>query len=150
MHYDTIIIGTGPAGEGAAMHLAKAGKKVAIVEKYKIGGSNTHWGTIPSKALRHAVERYEELINYPIFETPQNPDIHQYLKMAEKTICKQEQLRTNFYENNEVDIYFGTAQFLSAKKIEILEKKRTSLSANYFIIATGTSPYRPKISALIF
>ena len=143
MHYDTIIIGTGPAGEGAAMHLAKAGKKVAIVEKYKIGGSNTHWGTIPSKALRHAVERYEELINYPIFETPQNPDIHQYLKMAEKTICKQEQLRTNFYENNEVDIYFGTAQFLSAKKIEILEKKRTSLSANYFIIATGTSPYRP-------
>ena len=51
MHYDTVIIGTGPAGEGAAMHLAKTGKKVAVIEKYKIGGSNTHWGTIPSKAL---------------------------------------------------------------------------------------------------
>ena len=103
MHYDIVIIGTGPAGEGAAMHLAKAGKKVAIIEKYKIGGSNTHWGTIPSKALRHAVERYEELANYPIFDTPQTPDINQYLKMAENTICKQEQLRTSFYENNGVE-----------------------------------------------
>ena len=62
----------------------------------------------------------------------QNPGI-----LGQKKICKH-----NFYENNEVDIYFGTAQFLSAKKIEILEKKRT-ISANYFIIATGTSPYRP-------
>ena len=144
MHYDTVIIGTGPAGEGAAMHLAKTGKKVAVIEKYKIGGSNTHWGTIPSKALRHAVERYEELLNYPIFETPQNPEIHKYLKMAENTIYKQEKLRTNFYENNKVDVYFGTAQFLSSKKIEILEKKKTTVDADNFIIATGTSPYRPQ------
>ena len=56
--YDAIIIGTGPGGEGVAMQLAKAGKNVAVVEKHTtVGGGCTHWGTIPSKALRHSVSR---------------------------------------------------------------------------------------------
>ena len=53
---DTIVIGTGPAGEGAAMKLAKAGQRVAVVEAHsQVGGGCTHWGTIPSKALRHNI-----------------------------------------------------------------------------------------------
>ncbi|PTU04579.1 NAD(P)(+) transhydrogenase, partial [Pseudomonas sp. HMWF031] len=45
-HYDAIVIGTGPGGEGVAMQLAKAGKKVAVVERYEaVGGGCTHWGT---------------------------------------------------------------------------------------------------------
>ena len=56
--YDVIVVGTGPGGEGAAMKACKEGKKVAIIEKYKeVGGGCTHWGTIPSKALRQAVQR---------------------------------------------------------------------------------------------
>lgn len=55
--YDTLIIGSGPAGEGAAMRLAKAGKRAGIIEKHdQIGGGCTHWGTIPSKALRHSIQ----------------------------------------------------------------------------------------------
>ena len=57
-HYDAIVIGTGPAGEGAAMSLAKGGKRVAVVERHaEVGGGCTHWGTIPSKTLRHAVQQ---------------------------------------------------------------------------------------------
>ncbi|TMO89390.1 NAD(P)(+) transhydrogenase, partial [Pseudoalteromonas sp. S3260] len=54
--YDAIIIGTGPGGEGTAMNLAKSNKKVAVIERQQaVGGGCVHWGTIPSKALRHSV-----------------------------------------------------------------------------------------------
>ena len=50
-HYDAIVIGSGPAGEGAALKLAKSGKHVAIIEDQPaIGGNCIHRGTIPSKA----------------------------------------------------------------------------------------------------
>ncbi|MEW7981584.1 MAG: FAD-dependent oxidoreductase, partial [gamma proteobacterium symbiont of Phacoides pectinatus] len=48
--YEAIVIGSGPGGEGAAMKLNKAGKRVAIVGMHQqVGGGCTHWGTIPSK-----------------------------------------------------------------------------------------------------
>ena len=55
--YDVVVIGSGPAGEGAAMSAAKKGKRVAVVEEQDtVGGNCTHKGTIPSKALRHSVK----------------------------------------------------------------------------------------------
>ena len=64
-HFDVIIIGSGPGGEGAAMGLTKAGFNVAIIEREdSVGGGCTHWGTIPSKALRHAVSRIIEFNHY--------------------------------------------------------------------------------------
>ncbi|HAB91577.1 MAG TPA: NAD(P)(+) transhydrogenase, partial [Pseudomonas sp.] len=57
-NYDVVILGSGPAGEGAAMNAAKAGRKVAVVESRGVlGGNSTHLGTIPSKALRHSVRQ---------------------------------------------------------------------------------------------
>ena len=54
-HYDCIVIGTGPAGQKAAIQAAKLGKNVAIIEKSKVvGGAQINTGTIPSKALREA------------------------------------------------------------------------------------------------
>ena len=68
MHpYDLIVIGSGPAGEGAAMQAAKAKKRVAVIENYeRVGGGCTHWGTIPSKALRHATQVLVELRRHPL------------------------------------------------------------------------------------
>ena len=55
-NYDVVVLGSGPAGEGAAMNAAKAGRKVAMVDsRRQVGGNCTHLGTIPSKALRHSV-----------------------------------------------------------------------------------------------
>ena len=60
--FDFIVIGSGPAGEGAAMQAAKASKSVALIERHQsVGGGCVHWGTIPSKVLRHAVQRLLEI-----------------------------------------------------------------------------------------
>ncbi|MCG8619474.1 MAG: FAD-dependent oxidoreductase, partial [Desulfobacterales bacterium] len=76
--YDAIVIGSGPAGEGAAMKLAKIGKDVAVVERYaRVGGGCTHWGTIPSKALRHAIQMAGELRQNTVFKKLTNGGLNQ-------------------------------------------------------------------------
>ena len=53
-NYDVVVLGSGPAGEGAAMNAAKAGRKVAMVDsRRQVGGNCTHLGTIPYNAMRH-------------------------------------------------------------------------------------------------
>ena len=66
-HFDVAVIGSGPAGEGAAMQCAKDGKRVAIIElNPELGGECLHRGTIPSKALRHSIQRYIESMSNPL------------------------------------------------------------------------------------
>ena len=66
--YDLVVIGSGPGGEGAAMQAAKGGRTVAMVERYyKVGGGCTHWGTIPSKALRHSIFQLTEANRNPLY-----------------------------------------------------------------------------------
>ena len=53
--FDVVVVGGGPGGERAAIQAAKAGRRVALVERENvIGGMRVNWGTIPSKTLRHA------------------------------------------------------------------------------------------------
>ena len=55
-HYDMLVIGSGPAGQKAAIQAAKVGKKVGIIERKAVGGGSCiNTGTIPSKSLRDAV-----------------------------------------------------------------------------------------------
>ena len=55
--FDVLVIGTGPGGEGAAMKCSKEGLNVAVIDDdAEPGGNCTHRGTIPSKALRHAIQ----------------------------------------------------------------------------------------------
>ena len=67
-NYDVVVLGSGPAGEGAAMNAAKAGRKVAMVDsRRQVGGNCTHLGTIPSKALRHSVRQILQFNTNPMF-----------------------------------------------------------------------------------
>ena len=61
LHYDVVVIGSGPAGEKAAMQASKLKKQVALIEKLpRIGGASLHTGTVPSQSLRETVIRSEE------------------------------------------------------------------------------------------
>ena len=56
LHYDIVVIGSGPAGEKAAMQASKLKKQVALVENLtRLGGASLHTGTVPSKSLRETV-----------------------------------------------------------------------------------------------
>ncbi|GAD90986.1 Si-specific NAD(P)(+) transhydrogenase [Vibrio halioticoli] len=148
-HFDVIVIGSGPGGEGAAMGLTKAGFNVAIIEKEKsVGGGCTHWGTIPSKALRHAVSRFTEFNNNPLFSKNNrsfDASFDDILSHAKTVIDKQTTLRQGFYDRNQCTLIFGAAQFSDANTVKVtLEDGRTEhYSADRFVIATGSRPYHP-------
>ncbi|EGR4675282.1 Si-specific NAD(P)(+) transhydrogenase [Vibrio parahaemolyticus] len=147
-HYDVIVIGSGPGGEGAAMGLTKAGLNVAIVEKESsVGGGCTHWGTIPSKALRHAVSRIIEFNSNPLFcrnNTSLHATFSDILGHAKTVIDKQTRLRQGFYDRNDCTLLFGTARFIDTHSIAVMQNDGTeeTYSADKFVIATGSRPYR--------
>lgn len=147
-HYDVVVIGAGPAGEGAAMSAAKGHKKVAVIEdKDVVGGNCTHVGTIPSKALRHSVKQIITFNTNTMFRDIGEPrwfSFPRVLKSAEKVISKQVKLRTQFYARNRVDLYAGKAYFLDQNRVEIRGGQSSDvLHAEDIIIASGSRPYKP-------
>jgi len=148
-HFDAIIIGSGPAGEGAAMTLVKAGQSVAMIERHEeVGGGCTHWGTIPSKSLRHSVQKLADYRNDSLFlEMVGDIDVTypELLRSATKVIGKQVSMRRSFYARNRVKTITGHAHFTDTNTVEIDQSgSGTQLyTANKFVVATGSRPYRP-------
>ncbi len=148
--YDLVVIGAGPAGEGAAMRASKNGLNVAVVdEKNSVGGNCAHLGTIPSKALRHAVKQIITFNTDPMFRDIGEPrwfSFPKVLKRTERIIAKQAHLRTSFYARNRVKLYFGRARFRDDHSIEVVKKDGSieTLIAKNFVIATGSRPYHPE------
>ncbi|SEQ68770.1 NAD(P) transhydrogenase [Amphritea atlantica] len=147
--YDVIVIGSGPAGEGAAMNAAKKGRRVAVIESQdSVGGNCTHKGTIPSKALRHSVKQIIEFNTNPMFRDIGEPrwfSFPKVLKRAEKVISNQVMMRTNFYARNRIDLFFGQAEFADKNTVLVTGtvKGNETLRAKNIIIATGSRPYKP-------
>ncbi len=147
--YDAIVIGTGPGGEGAAMGLAKTGKSVAVVERHSaVGGGCTHWGTIPSKALRQSVSQLIHFNTNPLFSESgreKHFTFPQILKHAEGVIRQQTRLRAGFYDRNRVQLIKGEASFVDKHTLCITypDGSTQNITAQTIVIATGSRPYRP-------
>jgi NAD(P) transhydrogenase len=138
--YDVIVIGSGPGGEGAAMTAVKGGRRVAVIDQdLEVGGSCTHRGTIPSKALRHTIQQLASEANGA------DPEYTEIIRKADRVIRSQVQLRTGFYERNRVDVICGRATFVDAHCIEVaaVNGAQHRLRADRIVLATGSRPYRP-------
>ena len=148
-HFDLVIIGSGPAGESAAINARKHGLSVAIVDARKIvGGNCTHQGTIPSKTLRHSVHSMMKFNRNPLFRAisePKQLSFKQVMESVEDVIKKQVHMRSRFYSRNDVRLFHGLASFVDNKTLRLQHEGEadTHLTAEKFIIATGSRPYRP-------
>jgi NAD(P) transhydrogenase len=147
--YDVIVIGSGPGGEGAAMQVAKAGQQVAVIDEYpRVGGNCTHYGTIPSKALRQAIQRLTQFRGDPLYRAAcreaqlSYPDL---LNTAKRVIDSQVNLRTGFYDRNAVDVIQGRAAFVDANTVDVTDAtgQAERHCADKFVVATGCRPYHP-------
>ncbi|MCX2523691.1 Si-specific NAD(P)(+) transhydrogenase [Larsenimonas rhizosphaerae] len=148
-NYDVVVIGSGPAGESAALNAAKHGKRVAVIEaQSSVGGNCTHKGTIPSKALRHAVKQIIEFNTNKLFREVGEPrwfSFSRVLEHSRRVVDQQVEMRTNFYAHNRVDLFFGTARFQDESTIVVRDNHDgvEELKTQQVVIATGSRPYRP-------
>jgi NAD(P) transhydrogenase len=125
-HYDIAVIGSGPGGEGAAMTAAKGGRRVAVIDAdAEVGGSCTHRGTIPSKALRHAIQRLAG-------ESGADPDYGELIRKAEGVIRNQVRLRSGFYERNHVEVIAGRATLADPHTIEVMARAIAAVRTRSF------------------
>ena len=148
-HYDMLVIGSGPAGQKAAIQAAKIGKKVGIIERKRVaGGICINTGTIPSKSLREAVlflsgfrQRNLYGASYRVKKDITFEDLAQrcdHVIKAEQEVIQNQLLR------NSVDFIIGTASFLDAHRLAIKQESETNEhTADYIVIAVGTEPARP-------
>lgn len=148
-HYDLLVIGTGPAGQKAAVQAAKLTKKVGLIErKAVVGGVCINTGTIPSKSLREAVlylsgfrQRSLYGASYRLKKTITIEDL---ITRTNHVITSQIQTVRDQMARNRVEMLAGSASFLDPHRIQI-EHPAGSMehSADFILIAAGTEPARP-------
>lgn len=148
--YDLIVIGSGPSGRAAAIQAGKLGRRILVVDRRdRLGGVSVHTGTIPSKTLRETVlnltgwrERSFYGRGYRAREEIGAEDLKARLHM---TLDHEVDLLEHQFNRNHVDTLSGAAHFKGPNEIEVeTEAGDTSkLTADKFVIATGTHTFRP-------
>jgi dihydrolipoamide dehydrogenase len=145
MSYDLIVIGTGPGGYVCAIRAAQLGLKVAVVEKRKThGGTCLNVGCIPSKALLHASELFEEAGH--AFETMGIKVGKPKLDLAAMQAFKDQGVEGNvkgvefLLKKNKIDAFHGTGRILAAGQVEVKSEDGQSqvLETRAIVIATGS------------
>lgn len=147
--YDLIVIGSGAGGSAAATIAARAGKNVAIIEADTFGGDSPNWSDVPTKALLHAAQLYDEARHGARFGLRSGALGYNYpsLRAWKDLAVKRTGAGGNrkFYENEGIATIQGTAHFLSPHEISV---NRKHVSAEYFLVATGSHWVAPNIQGL--
>ena len=149
--YDLICIGSGPAGQRAAVQAAKLGKKAAVIEKQQcIGGACIETGTIPSKTFREAVRR---LYTQPPLDGPDadmyaprmRPTMPQLLSHVGRVMQREMQTIRDALGRNDVELLHGLASFVEPHtvRVDAVHGYRL-LTAEHIVLAVGTQPSKPQ------
>ena len=149
--YDLIVVGSGPAGQRAAVQAAKLGKRVAIIERnFQVGGVSVHTGTIPSKTIREAVlyltgfrQRGFYGMSHRERERITPEDVLDRVKI---TLSNQVEVMRAQLSRNGVEVINGEAKFVDKHTLEINRAtgETSLLKTNFVLLTCGTRPYRPE------
>src|SRR5205809_6397361 len=146
---DMAVIGTGPAGQKAAIQAAKLGKRVMLVERdLVLGGACINTGTIPSKALREAVLHLVAMGRGPFYQdgraTKREITFDDLTCRCESIMRTEREVIRGHLLGNEVELVWGEAQFEDPHTIRIVHGSGSEVvRAQHVVIATGTVPTRP-------
>lgn len=144
--YDLIVIGSGPAGEKGAAQAAYFGKSVALVEREPVlGGACVNTGTIPSKTLRESALHLSGFRQRGFMKamdvTMTSVTIDDFMYRKQLVLEKEWMRIDENLRRHSIDRFQGTARFVSPTRIAVGDE---ILDGKFFLIATGSSPYRPK------
>lgn len=149
LNYDLAVIGTGPAGQRAAINAAKMGKRVVIIDRtHAVGGACIHTGTIPSKAMREAVLHLTGFRMRGIYgmsyQVKSDITMHDLIFRCEHVIRNEMDVIKAQMRRNNVEMRIGHARFVDPHRLAIHgPQSREEITADYIIIATGSRPARP-------
>lgn len=144
--FDLIVIGSGPAGQRAAIQGAKLGKKVALIEQRDvIGGCCINTGTIPSKTMREAVLHLSGYYYQAIYGI--NYRVKDKITMADLSFRVQHVIKTEIdvtqaqLSRNGIEMLTGTACFTDPTHLRVTNSRgQSDYEAASIVIATGTKP----------
>jgi NAD(P) transhydrogenase len=151
MQYDLLIIGSGPAGQKAAIAAAKQNWSVCVVERQRelLGGVSLHTGTIPSKTIREAILHLTGYRQRDVYD--ENYRRKREITMSElrRKMCRVNQLEWEVLQDqfarNRVTVMWGEAAFVDPHRMEITNpNERHVVEARKILLAPGTRPARPK------
>jgi len=148
--FDFVVIGSGPAGQKAAIQAAKVGKRVAVIERdRRVGGACVHTGTIPSKSLReHALRQRVRQVD--LFDEP----IQSLLDGVGETVAAHDAYMAAQLERNGIALLRGRARFVARQAhakdsapheicMRRIDGADVAVRAPLIIIATGSRPRAP-------
>ena len=144
MSYDLIVIGTGPGGYVCAIRAAQLGLKTAVVEKTSFGGTCLNIGCIPSKALLHASELFEEaghsFAKMGIGVSTPKLDLPTMLQFKQDAIDGNVKGVDFLFKKNKIDSFIGTGRIVAPGKVEVKGKdgKTQTVETKNIVIATGS------------
>src|SRR5438128_6548997 len=144
--YDLLVIGSGPAGQRAAIQASKFGKRVALIEKMEVvGGVAINTGTIPSKTMREAVLHLSGFYWQSIYGV--NYRVKDQITMADLSFRAQHVIKTEIdvtraqLSRNGIEVLNGVASFIDPNKVKVVSSRgQSEYQAQDIVIATGTKP----------
>jgi dihydrolipoamide dehydrogenase len=144
-HYDLVVIGSGPGGYVAAARAAALGLAVALVEKDKaLGGTCLHRGCIPTKALLHAADTYDEVkhgARIGIKSTGVTIDFSEIQKYKERIVSMNAGGVAHLMKSKGVDVFFGFGRLVNNHSVEVSSAdNKTILTTKNILLAVGSKP----------
>jgi len=143
MHFDVIIIGSGPGGYVAAIRASQLGLKAAVVERAELGGICLNWGCIPTKALLKSAsvfQYFQHAADFGIIAGESKADFPAIIKRSREVADGMSKGVQFLLKKNKIEVISGTGKVKPGKTVEVTgaDGKATDYTADHIIIATGS------------
>jgi NAD(P) transhydrogenase len=149
--FDVLVLGCGPAGERAAIHAARAGYTVAVIEKaHVVGGTRINWGTIPSKTLRESALFVYNLTRLQLHgirtQVADEITVADFMYREQQVVQRELEMVNRALGRYQVQVFKGHARFVGPHRVAVVGEHgqtRMVLEGRVVVVATGTSPNHP-------